>query len=42
MDFFGAIWDKFALNFVVIQHQKIYAETAPFNCAIWGEFSEQH
>ena len=44
MQIFCDIWDKIAQNLVVMQHQNFecHAETAPFNGAIWGEFSEQH
>ena len=41
MHFFGAILDKFSLNFVLIK-QKFSAETVPSNGAIWDEFSMQH
>ena len=43
MHFFGAIWDKFAFNFVLISIEIsiIDAETPLFNGAIWAEFTEQ-
>ena len=34
MSFFGAIWDKFALNLV------LDAEIEPSNGTIWNEFSK--
>ena len=42
--FMGDIWDKFALNVVLVSIKilEIDAETAPFNGAIWYKFSEQH
>ena len=44
MLFFGAIWDKLALNLVLIKNKffEIYAERAPLNGANWDKFSEQH
>ena len=33
---FGVILDRFEIK------KKNYEETAPLNCAIWDEFSEQH
>ena len=44
MHYLEAIWDKFALNLVLIsiKNFKIYAESAPSYVAIWDEFSGQH
>ena len=44
MHLFNVIQDKYALNLVLFYHNffLIYAETVPFNDAIWDEFNEQH
>ena len=44
MHVFGAIWNKFSLYLgkLSIKIKKDYAETTPYNGAIWDEFSEQH
>ena len=41
---FGAMWDKNALNMVLIYRRFFLmdAETAPSNGAIWDDFNEQH
>ena len=38
IQFFGAIWDKFAFGANLALNLKNYAETAPKNSAIWNEF----
>ena len=42
MYFFGDIWDKVALNLVLVQNLKIDAGTAPSNGAILNEFNEHY
>ena len=39
--YFGLICIKFVTN-LAFKFQKFYAQTAPFNCAIWDKFSDQH
>ena len=41
--YFRQICIRFGANLASnLKFKKMYAETAPSNCAIWDEFSEQH